>query len=373
MQNIKKQNAQRVCKLLEELVDIYSPSGKEEEIVEYVGTSLKKYDIPFEYEEVTEGRYNIHVIPEKAQNTQTTVGFVGHIDTVPAFDIETYESVRKNDELYGLGAADMKGGCAAMIEAFIRYKEKYSVLPPVSLHLLVGEEEWGDGATRMLEKYTPEWVIIGEPTNMLPCLTNFGYLLLVIRTFGTRRHASLAGHEYNAVFSMLKMLIALGENIEENYSDAVLNIRDLHSGESGFAVPDRCEAYIDIHFPPELEFDAAVKYIENVVNESLEEGRATRYDCDIELRAPGFTVDANDPFVLAVRNTFEMNGREWCNASFQSHSDASLFYEAGCKPIVLGPGMLEKAHTSDESIALTEVITAADIYFDLLTAVADKK
>jgi acetylornithine deacetylase len=40
------------------------------------------------------------------------------------------------------------------------------------------------------------------------------------------------------------------------------------------------------------------------------------------------------------------------------------------KPILLGCGELEKAHVPDESISLSQVELAADIYLDLLVSLS---
>ena len=47
---------------------------------------------------------------------------------------------------------------------------------------------------------------------------------------------------------------------------------------------------------------------------------------------------------------------------FRSHSDGNLFYQAGTKPVILGPGSLETAHTAEERTTLAEVEAAARIY-----------
>ena len=57
--------------------------------------------------------------------------------------------------------------------------------------------------------------------------------------------------------------------------------------------------------------------------------------------------------------------------AFRSHSDANLLWNAGIRPLVLGPGQLEKAHTSDESISFSEVASAAEIYIALARSFGD--
>jgi acetylornithine deacetylase len=48
--------------------------------------------------------------------------------------------------------------------------------------------------------------------------------------------------------------------------------------------------------------------------------------------------------------------------AFRSHSDGNLFFAAGTKPIILGPGALETAHTPEEQVIFSEVSAAAYIY-----------
>ena len=54
--------------------------------------------------------------------------------------------------------------------------------------------------------------------------------------------------------------------------------------------------------------------------------------------------------------------------AFRSHSDGNLFFAAGCKPLILGPGALEVCHTPEEQVDLSEVLAAARIYAALCLA-----
>jgi len=48
--------------------------------------------------------------------------------------------------------------------------------------------------------------------------------------------------------------------------------------------------------------------------------------------------------------------------AFRSHSDGNLFFAAGVKPLILGPGSLETAHTPDEQVEFNDVFNAARVY-----------
>jgi len=106
---------ERLKNLLKELVNIYSPSGKEEEVLEYTEQYLKNQGLPVIREQVDENRYNLLVLPE---DENIDLCFVGHLDTVAAYDLDDFGFSEDEGKIYGLGTADMKAGCAAMIEAF---------------------------------------------------------------------------------------------------------------------------------------------------------------------------------------------------------------------------------------------------------------
>jgi acetylornithine deacetylase len=110
-------NPRRLKNLLKEMVDIYSPSGKEEEIAEFTEKYLQKHDLPVRRQEVDENRFNLIVFPKGKDEVELC--FVGHLDTVTAHDLEDFGPSEENGTIYGLGTADMKAGCAAMIEAFV--------------------------------------------------------------------------------------------------------------------------------------------------------------------------------------------------------------------------------------------------------------
>lgn len=53
---------------------------------------------------------------------EAKLGFLGHTDTVEyieGWETNPFELTRKENKLYGLGTADMKGGIAAMLHAII--------------------------------------------------------------------------------------------------------------------------------------------------------------------------------------------------------------------------------------------------------------
>ncbi len=350
---------QRLKKLLQRMIDIYSPSGKEEELLQYLKGHLKRKGLKVQTQTVDENRFNLIVAPE---DKDISLALIGHIDTAVAYDLEQYTCVDKGGEIFGLGSADMKGGCAAMIEAYSALAGSENRLPPIALCLVVGEEETGDGAAQLMKQYQFPWAVIGEPTGMVPCFKSYGYIETQVSAEGKRVHASLAGRRQNAVEVLLGSLLKVTHFAEHNHPELIYNIRDLYTSSAGFAVPEYSEAWIDLHLPPEISLGMIITELEEALadHDSLPEGidfhfRAQTIDAGYELPEKGM-------FFELLKEVYQSLDLNWKTGSFRSHSDANQIFTSGTRPILLGPGLLEKAHTQDESVSFFEVLTAARLY-----------
>ncbi len=102
---------------------------------------------------------------------------LGHTDVVPTGPIEAWSSPPfepqiRGDWLYGRGAADMKGGVAAMVTACERFLEKFP-RPAGSLALLLTSDEEGPaihGIREVIEvlkerEENIDWCLVGEPSS----------------------------------------------------------------------------------------------------------------------------------------------------------------------------------------------------------------
>jgi acetylornithine deacetylase len=359
----------RLKALLRNLVDIYSPTGKEEDILEYIERYLKRHGMVPVRQEVDENRYNLLVLPGRTADVE--VCFVGHVDTVTAYDIEDYGFRDEGDTALGLGTADMKSGCAAMIEAFTVLAAG-AELPPLALALVVGEEEESDGAKALVDDYSFPWAVVGEPTDLAPCLGHYGYLEVLLRTRGKRVHSSVPELGQNAIESMLKLLLIVTEYTASS-PKLVYNIRQLMGYPSGFVVPDACEAWLDLHLPPDSRIDVLKAELEQVVEGAGRSIPGLDGQVRFEDTYSGYRVSRNGLPVKKLREVYRQMSLPWHSQDFRSHSDGSVLWTAGVNPIVLGPGRLEAAHTPEESVSLDQVVQAAELYlnFALSLSVGD--
>jgi acetylornithine deacetylase len=350
---------ERLKKLLKEMVDIYSPSGKEEEILEYTEQYLKRQGLSVIRQEVDENRYNLLVMPE---DENIELCFVGHLDTVTAYDLEDFGFYEEDGTIYGLGTADMKAGCAAMIETFTALQSMKEKQLPVGLALVVGEEEDNSGARELAREYSFPWALIGEPTNLTPCLGHYGYLEILLRTQGKRAHSSMPELGNNAIETMLKLLLRVTAYATASSHGLVYNIRELSGFPSGFVVPDTCEAYLDLHLPPHSKIDTLKTEMEQLVETAGKEIPGLDAVLRFEEAQAGYSISRERPLVKKLQQVFKNMSVKWSPQDFRSHSDGNVLWTSGVDSIILGPGRLEDAHTPEESVKFAQVIEAAQLY-----------
>ena len=356
-------DSDRLLRTLLEMIDIYSPSGKEEDIQLYIESRFAEAGIPISRQVVDDERYNLCATMGSAP---PQLFLVGHVDTVPAWDLDEYGAVEEWGVVRGLGAADMKGGCAAMLEAWLALASlPEQQQPSVGLLFVVGEEENGDGSEKFLEGNQPAWVVIGEPTSLAPCLSHYGYLEVGLTTQGRRIHSALPELGHNAIESMLRFLLLLGRNpvFSSEEGQVIYSIREMSSSRAGFVVPDQCETFIDLHLSPRVTPESIKQVLEATREVALESIPDLTLEISYDFSSQGYDLLGEHLRVEEVLGeVYQRLNLPLQFLPFRSHSDGNLFHAAGCQPMILGPGSLETAHTADEQTTFAEVESAARIY-----------
>lgn len=360
----QESSQERLERWLREVVETYSPTWAEQSVLEVFGEILDEARLPYRKQMVDEERYNL--IVELGPQPASLV-WVGHVDTVALYDEEHRHPRVEDGIMWGLGSADMKSGCVAAIEGMRRLRELRRPLETgVTLALVVGEEEYGDGAEVLIQELKDSgvlhpWVVIGEPTDLKLCLSHFGYYECFLTTRGARAHAALPEVGDNAIHAMLAWMTRIleAQRKMEWGGDVALTPRKIDGGSPLFAVAESCEAVLDIHLPPNVEFEK----VEALLNATLADTKADHGGCQLEFEiafaSPGFAAsELPESLARAYRDTFS----DLEPSSFRSHSDAAMFHSAGMPTVVVGPGRLEVAHTPDEHVELRQVELAAELY-----------
>ncbi len=316
----------------------------------------------------------------------------GHMDTVGVSDPaawirDPFGAKIENGVLYGRGTADMKGALAAMV-----YGAKMLLDSGVFLFgdlYLVGvvQEEPCEGlAMRVLveeEGLRPDWVVLGEPTDLQVGRGQRGRMEMRVTVQGKACHAASPHRGENAIYGAARILFGLELLASQLAEDRLLGRGSLtvtqieSTAGSRNAVPDRCAFYIDRRLTlGETEAKALAEVQGVILRESLRadvevtEYRAasyTGYQARQREYYPAWVMEEDHPLVQAtvraVRKTLGYLPRvqEW---SFSTDGVYTMGV-ASIPTVGFGPGEERYAHTSEEQIRLDDVAAAARVYAQL--------
>jgi acetylornithine deacetylase len=359
----------RLFGLLTEAVAQYSPSFAEEPAMEVFAARLGQNGISYLRQPVAQAGgpiadHRANLIIELGPQPASLM-WVGHVDTVPIVDEEEQRIHQEGDILHGLGTADMKSGCAAMVEALIAsVKSGVEFKRGLIVALVVGEEETGDGSEALLKTHTAPLTVIGEPTGLLACVDHYSYYECRLQVRGTRAHAALPEIGASAIHAMLEWMRYILEIGNARYFTRGLsvNTREINGGAGHFMVAEQCEAVVNIHAPP----DMPIATIEALIDEARLKALTTHPGCDLvyenQFWAAGYSNQAEDPLLEPLLRAYQLVGLDWQPTAFRSHSDGGLFHQQGSITVICGPGRLEVAHTRGEHVSLHETWQATRLY-----------
>jgi acetylornithine deacetylase len=357
---------ERLAELLQQAIVAPSPTYDERAAIEVFDRALRDAGFEPRLQSIGREHWRGNLLVELGPGTPALL-LVGHLDVIPF--PETHPACqqleRRGDRIYGTGSADMKGGCAAMVEALTAVASAGVALRRgVRLALTVGEEDYGDGASALISsELSCPVAVIGEPTGLAVCFEHRGYLELLLTVDGRLSHASLPELGKNAIEALASWIEQLRAFIADPpLGDVAVNLRCLTGGDEAlFVVADRCEAILDVHFPPRVDAERIEQRIA-MAGQQLAAERGLSVDIGRLFHASGYRLDADDPALAPLRRAIDREQLAVAQQPFRSHSDGNLLRRAGSRPLICGPGALEVAHTPDEHVGLAEVQRAARFY-----------
>jgi succinyl-diaminopimelate desuccinylase len=322
-----------------DLVNIASESGSESDVHLYVCEQ-----VPLD-EAWSDGETTIHAKREG----KPLVLLAGHTDTVPA---QANMPGRIEDGwVVGLGASDMKGGLAVMIE-LARWAAEADLAYDVAF-LFFPREELGPAqnplpavfeATGIVDE--AQLVICLEPTDNTLQLGCLGNLNARVVFEGRSAHSARPWLGENAIGLALEGLRPVLEaeprdvEIEGLLFREVISVTQLHAGIATYVIPARAEATVNFRYAPDKAPDSAEARARELV------GR----DVEILSNSPPAHVARRSPLVEGLREAggFEVQPK-------QAWTNVADFAARGLDALNLGPGATRYAHAVDERVEIAEL------------------
>lgn len=196
----------------------------------------------------------------------------GHLDTVPVAGMADPFGARIEDgRLYGRGAADMKGGIAAMVVAAEQLHAMGSSVRPV-LALVADEEDASLGSEAVIAALpeldiAPEVCVIAEPTDLALARSLRGFAVVKVELTGVAAHSSQPELGVNALSRLGRLLTAVDAHaakVRANGGDLMVTVA--HGGDSPFVIPDRAECLIERRTVPGERADLALEEVRSLLD-----------------------------------------------------------------------------------------------------------
>lgn len=185
-----------------------------------------------------------------------TVVLNGHLDTVGVEGMpEPFAARIDHDRLHGRGAADMKGGVAALVVAAEQLVAARTSVRPV-LALVADEEDASLGSEAVIAALPdlgirPDACLIAEPTDLAIARSLRGFSVARVSIRGRAAHSSQPELGVNAVTRLGALLHAIEQraaSIREDGGD--LTVTMATGGRSAFVIPDHAEALVERRSSP---------------------------------------------------------------------------------------------------------------------------
>lgn len=382
-----------VARLCSDLVRIRSenPPGRTEEVIAYIGQVLDRHDITSTITDDGCGRCNLVTDP-----ADTGLLVCGHVDVVPALDEgwtdPPFSGAIRAECVWGRGATDMKGGCAALLTAYLSFLEKYGHAP-AQMAFVCDEETGGDCGIRHLIKknlVSPCDCLIAEPTPRYhPNIGQKGLVRLELSFSGIPGHGSLyplvgtsaiveAGN-FTHYLSELhtrqfpqdpdfqEIIRRSSEVLTEEFgipgADAILsgimfNPGVIRGGEKSNIVAQKCSLEVEMRIPWGCDIPALMAELRS---------RFPRCEVVSEVsHAPSLTSPGSRIATATCDAIRQVFGRDATPIVQWAASDARHLRLAGFRVVEYGPGDLRFLHAIDEHVSVTSLEKSSEVYFALM-------
>ncbi|HEX6222733.1 MAG TPA: acetylornithine deacetylase [Acidimicrobiia bacterium] len=294
-----------------------------------------------------------------------------HSDVVPADELDwtgaPFVAMRREQRIYGRGAADMKGFLACALAAAPGLAA-LDLKRPVQIAVTFDEEVGCRGAPLLIDDLCthgpkPQAAIIGEPTEMGIVTAHKGCYEYTTTIRGVEGHGSQPDDGVNAVqfgaryiAKLIELAAVLRTRAPENSSydppHTTISTGRIQGGSARNVVAGEC--VLEWEMRPVRRDDArwvldSLRDYETALAEEMAP------ECAIVTVAEG-EVDGleSDPDSPAVGLMKELLGTDEVS-TVPFGTEAGLYQQAGIAAVVCGPGSIDVAHQPDEYVGLDQL------------------
>jgi LysW-gamma-L-lysine carboxypeptidase len=348
-------------RFLTNLLGIYSPSGSEEAISEFLINEMKKLGFLVKKDSVG------NVIGTIGEG-KLTILLCGHMDTVVG-----HRPLRvEKGKIYARGAVDAKGPLASMILAAAAVAKDLKCDAKLVVASVIEEEATSRGIKNLIKDgISADYAIFGEPSGVGNITIGYkGNLHLKIICKTETGHSSSPWAYENALekayelWEQIKQKFSTGKNPKSPYYLVTACLTQMVGGFANSVIPFKSEIHIDLRIPPPKSskevFDETINEIEKYSTKNPK----VKITYSIEDSNEPFEINKTSPLVRALSFSIRTNtGKPAILLRKTGTGDMNILGRAIKTPIVTyGPGDSHLDHTKNEHIKIRDYIRSIEIY-----------
>lgn len=340
-----------VISLHKDLVRFPSLSDEEGPIADFVENFVQSHGVAV-------GRHEDNVYFWIGEGDDTLL-LNTHLDVVPpssGHPYDPFDPVEKDGRIYGRGSVDAKASSAAMTAALLSLAQ--AGWTPANGRVMVAlttHEETG-GVYNGLENLRPHLpelsaALVGEPTDLQPCVAQKGLLILNAHARGKTAHAARSHLGENAIAKAAHDIERLGsfefDREDPFLGNPTITVTTIEGGSARNVVPDLCTFTLDIRTTPAYSHDELITRIGEFL------------DSDVEVHSKRIVPVATPLDSRIVRACLKANPDA---EPFGSPTASDWIFLHDVPTVKIGPGSSELSHTAEESVPVEQLRRAVTVY-----------
>jgi len=336
------------------------------------------------------GRNNLNVV-WKGTGGGKSVLLSGHMDVAPKEPMpwvvtEPFTALKKDDKIYGRGAADMKGGLASAVIAVKMLREKgFEPKGDVILEVTVDEEYAGANGTLAgrLRGYKADFAVNMEPSGLDVCPACVGAIILKVYVKGTAGMPFTGEEISNPAYDIADLLRLIREfgDKRANEAPAPAIWKDTLQGIQLITTKVKAgEAFEDgqLSLPIDAWCEVVIQYYpgedeDGIVDDFKEYLKSNIRDFD------KISIEKKYRYCLAATNDPEHPGVQTLSSCVKKHApgeghvraamfscDMAMFIDPGGMPTAVFGPKGERLHAPDEWVSIDSLRVCAGSLADFI-------
>ena len=358
---------EQAVRFLTNLLGIYSPSGKEQDIANFIALEMKR--MGFEV-----GIDTIGNVIGVVGSGEPVILLCGHMDTVSG-----HVPLRVEEgKIYARGAVDAKGPLAAMIMAAVQAAKEPGFKGKILIASVVEEEATSKGVRHLITQgITADYAIFGEPSGVENITIGYkGQIQLKIVLKTETGHSSTPWLFDNALekayelWGQIRAACAYPsiDPQETPFTSITVCLIKMVGGRGNSVIPFEAEMNLDVRVP--------IQFTTTQVHDKMLKIIANYQAANPKVNIKSTVMDTVEPFEVSktspLVHVLSSSVRKVLNKPATllrktGTGDMNILGKAMSLPIVTyGPGESHLDHTIDEHIDIAEYLDAIAVYKETL-------